>query len=126
RPHGVFETIAKHVDRLRFAVDINPGSGRTARTVVGDYDVLPLAGLNRGSRYNLDGVVGPVIDQVCPGTVVLQPHVPAAIGVAVVHTGQHGSATDFAGELDPTPVGECLLTVHVARLGDFQRSLVLG
>ena len=126
RPHRVFEAVAGHVDRLRLAVDIDPGSGRTARTVVGDHHVMPFAGLDRRLRDDLDGVVGPVVDQMRAGPVVLQPHVPAAEGVAVVHAGHHGPAADLAGELDPAPVGKCLLAVEVARLGNFQRGLVLG
>ena len=67
-----------------------------------------------------------MVDEVRPGAIVLHPKVPAAVVVAVVHAGHDRAKAHRARQLDPGAVGELLLAIEIARVGDFERHLGLG
>src|SRR5581483_9246692 len=115
------QLVGERVGRLRRTVEVDAHAGRLAGAVVGDQDVIPLPRLQGRPGRHLEGVVGPLVDDVHADAVVLKPQVPAAEGVAVLHAGDGGAGGAAARELHPGADGERLVLLEVTDLRDLER-----
>ena len=81
--------------------------------------MIPFARLDGIFGHRLEGVRRPFVDDVGADAVVLDPQIPAAEIVLIVHAGDDGAAGDVLRELDPGAVGKALVLLEVADVGQF-------
>ena len=77
-------------------------------------------GLSGAVGDDLEGVVGPLVDDVGGDLAAFDPEVPAPVVVAVVHPRDDRAAEVALDGLDPGPVGERLVLLEVAGVGQLE------
>ncbi len=118
---GSRQGVDLELQRRHHAIDIESDAFGLAAAIVGDEDVLPgvLLGERLGGR-DLDGVIGPLADQVKAVVGVGEEERPALRGLRIVHPGDEGLRAHHGGRAEPAADGERLLRVEVADLTEIE------
>ena len=87
RPDGVVQLIGRDLRVLKFSVDVDLDAGGLRRAVVGDQHVSPDVQRKLGASNHLQCVLRPLVDEVGCDLPVLDPEVPSAVVVLIIHPG---------------------------------------
>ena len=95
-----------------------------AGAVVGHRDERPGIGRKLGFGHDLEGLLGPGVDQVHRDPAVFHPDVPAAVFLRLVHAGDHRTARATARWPQPEGDAERLVAFEVAATRQLGRPAV--
>ena len=87
--------------------------------IVGDRDERPGIGRKLGFGHDLDGLLGPGVNQVHRDPAVVHPHVPATVLLRLVHAGNHGAARATTRWPQPEGDTERIMAFEVAAAREF-------
>ena len=118
---GCGQAIGVVVGRLRLAVEVDLDAGGLARAVVSDEEVSPDAGFYLTFRHDLDRVIRPVVNKVGGDAAVLEPEVPAAVVLSIVHPREDRRRSSRLGQLDPGPERKCVISFKISGVGELGR-----